>query len=148
MIPALAGGVAFLGCNRPQEIQVDLSADEPRFIIDHAGWPRPFRVPRVNEFAIGAEEDGVVAWHLKSGIPGGEPADNLAIVYGRVPSGFYQVVPAEDAAPKSLVPGRTYLVAAGGDEQIYRIVLALPVSVKRSDKASAESEEAVSDRAE
>ncbi len=126
---------------------MDLSADGPRFIVDHSGWPRPFRIPRVNEFAIGTEDD-VVHWHLKSSLPSGEAADNLAFVYGRVPSGFFQVIPADDAAPKPLVAGRNYLVAAVGEDQVYRIVWALPVSVKRSEGALMESDETGPDRAE
>lgn len=144
----LSIGCTVAACNQPQQIQVDLSADRPRFIVDHHGWPRPFKIPRVTEFAIGTEDDSQVNWHLKSSLPSGEPADNLAFVYGQVPPGFYQVVPKEDEAPKPLEPGHNYLVAAGGDEQVYRIVLALPVSVKPSSPTANDAGDSRRDRAD
>jgi len=117
-----AGGA--IGCVPDQTIHVDLTAEPVRFIIDHSGWPAPFRYPRVTEFAIASEEDGAV-WEIETVAPGGVPARDLAVIYGHVPEGFAQNRPPH-ASPPPLVRGRTYFVAAGGSESVYRMVFALP----------------------
>ena len=71
--------------------------------------------PRVKEFAVASAEDGVV-WQLECGASGGLMARDLAILYGRVPSGFVQVSPAAGKAPAPFVRGRSYYIAAGGDD--------------------------------
>jgi len=122
--------VAFLallsGCQRVGVIEVDVTSQPPRFIVNHHGWTVPFRGPRVTEFAIASEEDGAV-WELRSAAPRGEKARQLAFVYGETPPSFVQVTPEKTARPRPLVPGRTYFVAAGGPSSVYRIVFALPV---------------------
>jgi len=127
----LIGACLAGGCGRIQIMEVDLSGRQPRFLVNHRGWPRPFRIPGVTEFAIGGEDDDSVWWHVKSVAPEGEPADDLAFVYGQVPPGFRQVYPKDDAAPQPLEPGRNYLVAAGGRHHLYRVVFALPVAVSQ-----------------
>ncbi|HVP11924.1 MAG TPA: hypothetical protein VMV94_12150 [Phycisphaerae bacterium] len=115
------------GCGRPETVEVDLSSSPARFIVDHAGWPRPFWWPRVTEFAIGSEEDDLL-WQLQATSDRGELAHKLAFVYGQVPPGFAQVFPAVGTAPKPLIPGRSYFVGAVGPKAVYRAVFALPVS--------------------
>jgi hypothetical protein len=114
------------GCQRDGVIEVDVTAQPPRFIVQHRGWPAPFHWPCVTEFAIASEEDGCV-WELRSAADGGEPARQLAFIYGEVPPGFVQLTPEKAARPRALVAGRTYFVAAGGASHVYRIVFALPV---------------------
>ena len=105
---------------------MDLSSRPIRFIIYHQGWPRPFWWPRVNELAVADNQDALI-WHLKSSNAQGELAHQLAIVYGRVPPGFYQVFPEGDKAPAPFQRDRTYYIAAGGDHAIYRMAFSLPV---------------------
>lgn len=119
--------LALTGCHRSNVIKVDLSAHPPRFVIDHYGWPAPFRWPRVTDFAIASEEDGAV-WELRSETMDGVPARKLAIIYGEPPPGFVQVTPAKGTHVRALVPGRTYYVGAVGPTAVYRIVFALPVA--------------------
>lgn len=114
------------GCQRDGVIEVDVTAQPPRFIVHHRGWPAPFHWPRVTEFAMASEEDGAV-WELRSSSPDGEPARQLAFIYGEVPPGFVQLAPDKAARVHPLVVGRTYFVAAGGPSHVYRIVFALPV---------------------
>ncbi|HKQ47447.1 MAG TPA: hypothetical protein VJZ71_05220 [Phycisphaerae bacterium] len=114
------------GCQRDGVIEVDLTAQPPRFIVHHRGWPAPFHWPRVTEFAIASEEDGGI-WVLRSATSEGEPARQLAFVFGEVPPGFVQLTPDKAARVRPLVVGRTYFVAAGGPTYVYRIVFALPV---------------------
>lgn len=120
-----AAGVFLCGCNRPGAIDVDLTSHPVRFLIDHQGWPRPFVCPRVTEFAVASDEDGAV-WQLAAESAEGIPARELAIVYGELPRGFVQIVPASGQPPR-LMEGRTYYVAAGGPRSVYRIVFALPL---------------------
>lgn len=115
------------GCGGPHAITVDLSADQPRFIIHQMTWGWPFRWPMVDDFVIASEEDGAL-WELKSTDPAGVPARRLAIVYGDVPPGFTQVHPEGVSRPKALLPGRSYYVGATGPVSIYRVVFALPVA--------------------
>jgi len=121
LIPAV-----FSGCSKPQTITLDFSSAPVRLIINHAGWPRPFMCPRVNQFAMASNEDGAV-WELESDDPGGVAARQLAMIYGEVPPGFHQITPAGTARAPALVAGRTYFVAAAGPESVYRIVFALPL---------------------
>ncbi len=114
------------GCSGDGVIEVDFSSQQVRFIIDHRGWPRPFSWPRVNDFGIASEEDGPI-WQLQTETLSGQPARQLAIIYGEVPRGFSQVFPSDNAAPKPLERGRNYFVAAGGPKQVYKAVFALPV---------------------
>ncbi len=123
-------GVMFcttFGCSHEGIVRVDLQPDPVRFIIDHAGWPRPFWSPRVTEFAIASEEDGPI-WQLQSIDEFGLAARNLIFDYGRVPAGFVQIFPEDGRRPTSLRTHRTYFVAAGGPNAVYRIVFAMPVS--------------------
>ncbi|MCG8404311.1 MAG: hypothetical protein MI923_03840 [Phycisphaerales bacterium] len=115
------------GCADPTAIDVDLSADKPRFTIDHADWGWPFRWRRVSDFALASEEEGLL-WEIRSTDPDGCSARQLAIVYGDVPAGFYQVAPEENARPARLRSGRTYYVGATGTSSVYRAVFALPVA--------------------
>lgn len=124
-LPILVLLAAFSGCGRPETIEVDLTTLPVRFIVDHQGWPRPFWWPRVTEFAVASEEDGLL-WQVESAEGEGEPADRLAFVYGQPPPGFRQVHPAEGAAPQTLMSGRSYFVAATGPKNVYRVVFALP----------------------
>jgi hypothetical protein len=112
----LAFLAAIAGCQQPQSIDVDLGTSPPRFLIDHRGWPRPFRAPRVREFAIATENEAI--WQLEATRPNGTPARLLAIVYGVVPEGFRQVFPENAARPRPLEKGRTYFVAAGGQSTV------------------------------
>lgn len=80
----------------------------------------------MTEFAVGTAESDEPLWHLKSSTPGGNPADELAIVYGRVPPGFDQIFPPDDGDPKPLESGPNYRVAAVGGDHLYRVVFALP----------------------
>ena len=116
------------GCQRDGVIEVDVTAQPPRFIVHHRDWPAPFHWPRVTEFAIASEEDGAV-WELRSASSEGEPARHLAFILGEVPPGFVQLTPEKAARVRPLVPGRTYFVAAGGPSHVYRIVFALPVDM-------------------
>ncbi len=118
-----------VGCGRPQAIDVDDSSIPYRFIIEHRGWPAPFKWPRVTEFAIGSDADELL-WQLESVDPAGEPARRLAFIYGRVPPGFSQVHPKDSVPPKALEPGRSYYVGATGpgDDAVYRMVFALSIS--------------------
>ncbi len=118
--------LVWTGCHRSNVIEVDLTTPPPRFVIDHHGWPAPFRWPRVTDFAIASDEDGAV-WELRSEKMEGVPARMLAIIYGELPPGFLQVTPAKGARARPLVPGRTYYVGAVGPSSVYRIVFALPV---------------------
>jgi hypothetical protein len=106
-----------------------LSSTPVRFIIDHAGWPRPFGWPRVTEFAVASDQTagGELVWYLKSVSEKGELAHRLAFIYGRVPPDFYQVFPKEGRAARPLEPGRVYYIGAGGDEVVYRMAFSLPV---------------------
>ena len=113
------------GCTDPSTIEVDLSADKPRFTIDHTAWGWPSQWPRVNDFALASEEDGLL-WEIRATDPDGCSAHQLAIVYGDVPTGFYQVAPGENARPPRLRCGRTYYVGATGSSSVYRAVFALP----------------------
>ena len=115
------------GCGRePGSIEVDVSARPVAFTIHHYGWPRPFSWPCVTEFAIASDED-VAMWQLESVDPKGVPANQLMLVYGEVPDGFIQTAPAGQDEVKPLQVGRTYFVAAGGPDSIYRMVFALPM---------------------
>jgi len=113
------------GCQEPQSIDVDISSNPLRFIIDHRGWPRPFWAPSVKEFAIATEEEAV--WQLEATGSRGEAARELAIVYGEAPAGFRQVFPEKAEKPKPLQRGRMYFVAAGGRSTVYRMVFSLPM---------------------
>ena len=93
------------------------------------GGPRPFWFPRVTEFAVASEEDGVL-WQLESIGSEGEPADSLAFIYGSPPQGFRQLDPVQGTAPKSLVSNRSYFVAATGPNAVYRVAFALPRSTE------------------
>lgn len=126
MLLCLAG-VVFTGCNDPGTIDLDFTGQPVRFFIHHRGWPRPFHWPRVTEFAIASEEDGAI-WQLRSEDSEGQPARELAIIYGRLPPGFVQEFPAGSTAPVPLQRGRTYYVAAGGPRAVYRMVFALPIT--------------------
>ncbi len=119
------------GCGGGENIGVDLSADAPRFLIHRPtlGWP--FRWTMVDAFVIASEEDGAV-WELRSTDPAGLPARRLAIIYGQVPSGFYQVLPSESAAPAELRAGRLYYVGATGPKVGFRTVFALPIRSRGS----------------
>lgn len=119
--------VAVCGCGRPGVVDIDLTTSPVRFIVDHHGWPKPFWWPRVTEFAIGSDKDELL-WHLETSRSTGEPADRLAFIYGQVPPGFRQLVPAGDAPPQPLKTGRTYYVAAVGPRAVYRMVFSLPQS--------------------
>lgn len=121
------------GCQSVGVIEVDVTAQPPRFIVHHQGWPAPFHWPRVTEFAIASEEDGAV-WELRSASSDGEPARQLAFIFGEVPPGFFQLTPDKAARARPLVVGRTYFVAAGGPSYIYRIVFALPVDTWTLDR--------------
>ncbi|MFQ5412539.1 MAG: hypothetical protein ACE5EC_09570 [Phycisphaerae bacterium] len=112
------------GCSTPN-IQVDLSSDRPRFIIHHPTWGWPFRWPRVDGFAIASGTEH--HWELKAVEPSGAPARDLAIVYGEVPNGFYQVFPEKNAKPRSLRAGEIYWVGATGSDTTYHATFALPV---------------------
>ena len=113
----------FAACNQPQEIGVDMSGPQPRFIIDHQGWPRPFWTPGVREFAVGTTEPDEPLWHLRATVSRGRPADELAIVYGTIPVGFEQVHPLDGAPPRPMVAGINYLVAAAAGDHLYRLVV-------------------------
>ena len=117
---------ATAACNQPQKISVDLSGPEPRFIIDHQGWPRPFWTPGVREFAVGTSEPSEPLWELRATTLRGRPADELAIVYGDVPIGFEQVYPPGGASPRPMVVGMNYLVAAAAGHHLYRLVVGVP----------------------
>lgn len=114
------------GCSVEGRIDVDASALPSRFHIHQKGWPAPFYIPRITEFAIASEEDGPI-WQLEAESGKGVMARNLAIEYGILPTGFVQVYPEGDQKPTALRTGRTYFVAAGGPKAIYRMVFALPV---------------------
>lgn len=114
------------GCVDHSQIVVDLSADEPRFIIHHPGFGWPFLWPRVQEFAIASDEDGSL-WELRSTSPDGVAANQLAITYGEPPDGFFQAHPAENARPRRLKRGCTYYLGANGTAGSYRGVFALPI---------------------
>jgi len=113
------------GCQRPQGIDVDLTASPPRFVVDHHGWPRPFWAPRVREFAIASEDAPL--WQLESVGERGEAARELIFAYGDVPTGFRQIFPEGNEKPALLKRGRTYFVAAGGKKTLYRMVFSLPL---------------------
>jgi len=115
------------GCGRPGVVDVDLTTAPVRFIVDHHGWPKPFWWPRVTEFAIGSDKDELL-WHMEASSSAGEPANRLAFVYGQVPPGFRQLVPAGDTPPQPLKTGQTYYVAAVGPRAVYRMVFSLPQS--------------------
>jgi hypothetical protein len=115
------------GCHHVGVIEVDVTTQPPRFIVDQHGWPKPFWWPRVTEFALASDEDGAV-WELRSESSRGKAARQLAFIYGETPVDFVQVTPEKSARPRALVPGRTYFVAAGGPSWVYRIVFALPVN--------------------
>jgi hypothetical protein len=127
VIPIAMLSWAAVGCSRPETVEVDLSATPARFVIDHAGWPRPFWWPRVTEFAIGSEEDDLL-WQVQATSAEGELAHKLAFVYGEVPPAFMQVSPPPGKAPKPLIGGRAYYVGAIGPKAVYRAVFALPIS--------------------
>lgn len=113
------------GCQKPQAVLIDYSTAPMRFVIDHQGWPRPFKSPRVTEFAIANDQDELV-WQLAATEGGGAEARGFAIVYGEPPRGFEQVFPEKGERPRPLIRGRTYFVAAGGGSNVYRMVFALP----------------------
>jgi hypothetical protein len=114
------------GCGGGENIGVDLSADAPRFLIHRPILGSPFRWPRVTAFAIASEEDDAM-WELRSTNPAGLPARHLAIIYGRVPPGFYQILPNDNATPAALRKGRLYYVGATGPEAAFRTVFSLPI---------------------
>ena len=117
---------ASAGCRLPpQTIEMDISAQPVRFLIHHHGWPAPLMWPRVAEFAIATQEE--VIWQIKATSDRGVPAQNLEIDFGRTPDDFAQVLPEQNKSPAKLTPGRTYFVAAGGSQCLYRIVFSLPV---------------------
>lgn len=132
-----------LGCGGGEHIGVDLSADVPRFIIHRPSLGWPVRWPLVNAFVIASEEDGAV-WELRSTDPSGLPARRLAIIYGQVPSGFYQVLPSENVAPAALRKGRLYFVGATGPKAGFRTVFALPIGPRGSPGSSNSSPQAKS----
>jgi hypothetical protein len=118
--------IAGAGCNSEYTVEVDLSAPEPRFIFDGRTWGWPFRWPRVNALAIGADEESM--WEIESVDPKGVPARQFAIVYGELPEGFVQTHPKQNLHPKRLTQKRNYFVGAGGpNNEIFRTVFALPV---------------------
>lgn len=123
----LIGALPFFvaGCAREGTIEVDASSRPVRFTIHHRGWPQPFVWPQVTEFAIAATGDELF-WQVQSESGSGPPAKRLEIVYGRVPPGFVQVYPKDGTAAKPLSPGRTYYVAAGGRDAVYKAAFALP----------------------
>jgi hypothetical protein len=114
------------GCIEPEPVQIDLSSNPIRFIIDHQGWPRPLWWPRITEFAIASEEDGQI-WELHTEGSKGVLAREIGIVYGEVPPGFYQTFPELNKHPARLEMGRTYYVASGGSKALYRLAFSLPV---------------------
>lgn len=114
------------GCAKEGTIEVDLTTRPPRFIVDHVGWPRPFKCPVITEVAIASDEDEEL-WHIESLRPEGLPARQLGIIYGQVPAGFNQTIPAMNEKPKQLVTGRTYFLAAGGPDHVYKVAFALPI---------------------
>ena len=119
--------VAFgVGCERPQSVLVDYSTPPMKFVINHQGWPRPFRCPRVTEFAIASDQDEEI-WHVVSNDGDGAEARDLSIVYGDVPGGFRQVFPEKGEGPPPLRPGRIYYIAAAGSTTVYRMVFSLPL---------------------
>lgn len=123
---------AICGCQRPQIVDVDLSAAPPRFILNHQGWPRPFWAPRVTEFAIATDSEPL--WQLEATGTRGAPAREWAIPYGEVPEGFRQVFPEGNEKPKPFRQGRTYFVAAGGRSTVYRMVFSLPIDPLEVDR--------------
>ena len=125
LVGAILVAATVSGCQKPQAVDVDLSTKPARFLINHHGWPRPFWVPRVTEFAIATEQESI--WQLESTSERGTSARELAIVYGEVPDGFRQVFPEDNDKPKELQQHLTYFVAAGGKKALYRIVFSLPV---------------------
>lgn len=108
-------------------IQIDMTTMPVRFLINHKGWPRPLWTPRVTEFAIASEDDGPI-WQLEAADELGRPARDLAIIYGQVPAGFVQTFPEDGLRPRMLATRRTYFVAAGGADSLYKMVFAMPVS--------------------
>lgn len=118
--------ICLAGCGDQTIIEVDLSADKPRFTFDHsaAGWP--FRQPKIDAFALASESDGLL-WEIRALTPDGHPVRGFAIIYGDVPEGFHQIAPEGDARPRPLRSGRTYYVGATGPKSVYRTVFALPV---------------------
>jgi hypothetical protein len=118
---------ATVGCAQNQCCDVDFSSSPPRFVINHQGWPRPFWVPRITEFAVASEEDEDAIWQLEAADSSGVPAKRLVIVFGEVPDGFVQVRPEKSAPPKTLQQGRTYYVAAGSRQYTYPMAFRLPM---------------------
>lgn len=123
-----AGGIFFplSGCAVEGPIEVDSTTEPVRFIINHRGWPRPFWSPDITEFAIASEEEGPI-WQLEAATGQGVKARQLAILFGRVPSGFVQTFPAQAEKPRRLKPGRNYFVAAGGPKAVFKVVFAVPI---------------------
>ncbi len=117
---------ALNGCGKPECIKIDLSGEEPRFLIHKPGWGWPFLWPRVDALSIASEEEGEV-WRLKATDPTGVPARHLAVVFGQPPNGFFQELPENEAKPKPLVPGRNYFIGAVGQSLACGIGFALPV---------------------
>jgi hypothetical protein len=114
------------GCQLPpQTIEMDVGAHPVRFLIHHQGWPAPLMWPRIDDFAIATQEE--VIWQLKATSGRGVPARDLAIAFGKPPDDFAQVLPEQNKSPRPLVRGKTYFVAAGSKQCLYRIVFSLPV---------------------
>ncbi len=134
MVPAVLcfALVSSLGCGARDEqtvqyeIGVDLTADHPRFFFHHPTWGWPVLWPKVSELAVASDEDGLL-WKLEATDPGGVAAQELAIVYGEAPDGFFQVEPQNNTRPRHLTRGRVYYVGATGPGAVFRAVFALPV---------------------
>jgi len=114
------------GCGASDRIAIDLSAPTPRFILNKPTWGWPFRWPMVNALAIASKQDGAL-WEIRTTDPDGLAAHRLAIIYGQIPPGFYQVVPDDNAHPPPLRAGRNYFVGATGPDATFRAVFALPI---------------------
>jgi len=108
------------------DIDVDLTSDHPRFVFHHPTWGWPFRWPKVSSLAVASDEDGLL-WKLEATDPDGVPAQELAIVYGETPDGFFQADPSGNVRPRALTRGRVYFVGATGRGSVFRAVFALPV---------------------
>ena len=124
---ALTLCAAAFGCHDPTTIDVDISGENPRFVIHHRTWGWPFLWPRVDAFALASEEDGRM-WELEARLPEGVPARDLVFEYGKIPADFRQAFPPKDSRPRKLTGGRNYYIGATGpNEERYRMVFALPM---------------------
>jgi len=126
LLGALSSAV---GCGRHENVQTigfDATGGVATFTLNHRGWPAPMRWPGVNEVSVASEADDAELWHLVADDPGGVPAKELTIVYGVVPRGFSQTVPADQSRPKKLAREQNYYIGAGGKECVFGVVFAMP----------------------